>query len=88
MSRGTQTWQNVNIDLGFPLMNLNFQLLENRQTCQHRHTEMHTLGMALPGEQRGAAQGQATSHFSPPLTVPCQLGGQCNQPCGGGGLGS
>lgn len=47
MSIGTQTRQDKKINLCFPLINLNFQSLESRQTCQHKHTQMHVLGMAL-----------------------------------------
>lgn len=82
MSIGTLTWQNENIHLSFPLINLNFQALENRQTCQHKHTQMPALGTALPRGQRGATQGQgqAASPFSPPVVVPWQLGVSATSP--------
>lgn len=86
MSIGTWTWQNKNLNLGFPLINLNFQSLENRRTCQHKHKVMHTLGVASPGEQRGAAQGQAALIQPTQLMiVPCQMG--ISEPALGG-LGS
>lgn len=49
MSIGTQTRQNKNINLGFPLTNMNFQPLESRQISQHKHTQMHGRGSTATG---------------------------------------
>lgn len=74
MSIGTQTWENKNINLGFPLINLNFQSLENRQTCQHKHTQMQALGTG--------AESTGTGSLSLQPSCDCALpaGGSCNQP--------